>query len=92
MDRGKNYIKEEEICEVLNNNFQSVFTKERPFDGDETIQATPHKLGNISITKREIKDEMKNLDKWKATGPDEISNWVLKECAEELSKPLQIIF
>ena len=52
MDRGKNYIKEEEICEVLNNNFQSVFTKERPFDGDETIQATPHKLGNISITER----------------------------------------
>ena len=49
-------------------------------------------MGNISITKREIKDEMKNLDKWKATGPDEISNWVLKECAEELSKPLQIIF
>ncbi len=35
---------------------------------------------------------MKNLDIQKANGPDEISNWVLKECAEELSKPLQIIF
>ena len=29
MDKGKKFIKEEEICEVLNNNFQSVFTIER---------------------------------------------------------------
>ena len=92
MDKGQNFVKEEEICEILNNSFQSVFTKERPFEDDGTTQATPHKLGNIILSRREIKEELKNLDARKANGPDEISNWVLKECAEELSKGLQIIF
>ncbi len=32
------------------------------------------------------------MNKQKARGPDEISNWILSECAEELCKPLQIIF
>ena len=28
VDQGKNYVKEEEICEILKRSFQSVFTKE----------------------------------------------------------------
>ena len=32
------------------------------------------------------------LDKRKARGPDEVSPWVLKECAEELSLPIFMIF
>ena len=61
MDKNKNYINEEEICEVLNNNFQLVFTQEQPFDIDENTQVTSHKLGNIILSKREIKEEMKNF-------------------------------
>ena len=92
MDEGKTYTNEEEICEVLNKKFQSVFTSESRFEQDENEQANPHILTNICITRKEVEEEMKKLDKGKANGPDEISNWVLRECADELSIPLHIIF
>ncbi len=31
-EQDKNVVKDEEICEILNNNFQSVFTEKRPFE------------------------------------------------------------
>ena len=46
----------------------------------------------INFGKKEIIEELKDLNKQKASGPDEISNWILSECAEELCEPLQIIF
>ncbi len=32
------------------------------------------------------------MNKQKASGPDQISNWILSECAEELCEPLKLIF
>ena len=39
-----------------------------------------------------VEKELKAMDKYKSSGPDYISCWVLKECAEELSAPLMITF
>lgn len=41
--------------------------------------------------KREV-DEVINLDKWKETGPDDISSCVFREGATELVGPLHTIF
>ncbi len=51
-----------------------------------------HYIKYINFEKNEIVMELKDLNKQKACGPDEISNWILSECTEEFCKPLQIIF
>ena len=92
MDEGTSYTNEEDICEIFNKKFQSVFTKEKYFSENIGSCTGAEKLENISINKEMIEKELKEMDKNKASGPDEISCWVLKECAEELSVPLMIIF
>ena len=92
MEEGKSYTNEEDICEVFNRKFQSVFTKENNFTANAGSYESTQKLENISINKELVEKELKAMDKNKANGPDEISCWVLKECAEELSVPLTLIF
>ena len=92
MDEGKSFSNEEDICEIFNKKFQSVFTKENEFSGVAGSRKISPRLDSIVISKRMIEKELKSLDRNKACGPDEISSWVLKECAEELSGPLKIIF
>ena len=85
------YSKEEEMCEILNEKFQSVFVQD-PYFYMANTRTNVKNIENITLKKNEIKDLLKGLDKTKAEGPDEISNWVLKECAEELCTPLLLIF
>lgn len=49
-------------------------------------------VGNITLKKNDIKDLLKGSARTKAEGPDEISNWVLEECAEELCSSLSFMF
>ena len=80
------------MSEVLNKKFQSVFTKEPNFDGNQEAPIPKQKLKGIKLTKERVLKVLKNLDTNKAMGPDEISPWVLKECAEELCEPIFMIF
>ncbi len=61
-EEGKNFVKDEEICEILNNNFQAVFTEERPFEAVNE-QKMEHNIENINFGKKEIVEEMKDLNK-----------------------------
>ncbi len=49
-------------------------------------------MKDIIIRKDEVRDCMLALNKRKAMGPDQISGWMLSECAEELSFPLTEMF
>ena len=80
------------MSEILNKKFQSVFTKEPSFDTNQEAPKPKQKLGEIKLTKKKILKVLKNLDKSKAMGPDEVSPWILKECAEELCEPILMIF
>ncbi len=51
-----------------------------------------HNIEDINFRRKEIVEAMKDLNKQKASGPDEISNWILSVCPEELCKLMQIIF
>lgn len=77
---------------VLKSSFHSVYSKDRPQETVKIIQPTPHQLGNISLNRREVEEGMKNLDKRKANGLDDIYKWMLREYAEELSEPLELIY
>lgn len=45
------YVKEEENCQILNNRFQSVFTKVQPFAQDELTLESPYKLETFILQK-----------------------------------------
>ena len=65
-----------------------MFTKEEAWEednmGDEIEEGEI--LNSISVSRTEVLKKLKELDIRKAVGPDEISGWVLRECAEELSR------
>ena len=85
---------DEEIAEELNKQYSSVFTKESlenmPTFVAKTLITNP--LTTITIIKDDIAKILKTLHPRKAAGLDAIHPAVLREIAEIISKPLQIIY
>lgn len=52
----------------------------------------PDLLMDVSTSNIKVKDILSRLDTNKATGVDGISARILKECAQELSPPLTLLF
>ena len=51
-----------------------------------------HRINKIRLNDMEVKDVLLSLDPGTATGPNGISNKILRECASELASPLCDIF
>ena len=91
---------DEKIVEALSKQFSSVFTRETEFDSNDVRYGTS--LGNaqleencmeeIELSEELVRDVLREVKVNKAAGPDEIYGRVLNECADELAKPLFIIF
>ena len=85
---------DEEIAEELNKQYSSVFTKETidnmPNFVAKTLLTDP--LSTITIIKDDIAKILKTLHPRKAAGLDAIHPAVLREIADIISKPLQIIY
>ena len=80
--------------DALNNHFISVFTKEdlSKVPNIEDVEVTIPNISPIIFTQSGIQHLLSTLDVSKASGPDRVSPYTLKHCAEELSPVLQIIF
>ena len=80
--------------DALNNHFISVFTKEdlSKVPNIEDAEVTIPNISPIIFTQSGIQHLLSTLDASKARGPDRVSPYILKYCAEELSPVLQIIF
>jgi len=80
-------------CEILNSFFASVFTNE-----DTTTMPTfnernfSEELSKLEITELQVSNKLKSLDPSKSPGIDAIHPKILKECHEELAKPISTLF
>ena len=92
---GNAYTKsEKEKAETLNSFFTS---QSNLTDDNNTVPHLPQQthyppLNDIIITPEEVECILSNLQTGKANGPDNINNYVLKRCSQELSLPLSNLF
>ena len=67
--------------------FKSVFSVEEEFvELREEVRQVG--LQEVKVEKHEIGKLLEKLDVRKAMGPDEVSNWTLKECRKQLEEPI----
>ena len=85
---------DQEAAELFNEFFQSVFIDEGQEElPDFADQVEPDCiLQNIQLTPTEVLQELVELDKNKAAGPDGIPAMVLRRCANQLAGPLTHLF
>ena len=87
------HVTDKEKADCLNSYFAYISTLDDshavlpPF-----MELTDSVLDRIDISEEEIKDVIVNLDPNKASGPDLISNKMIKQVAGAIAKPLQIMF
>ncbi len=78
---------------LLNNFFFSNFT---PRESGSTLPVINEfqnpELSNIHLTVAEVRIALESIDISKATGPDELSGKILKECAPQLAPSLTSLF
>lgn len=77
-------------AELLNNQFKSVFTAPTP-EADHDLPTDTTQMPVFTI-RRGVLAQLKTLNLYKATGPDDISPRLLKELAETLADPLTDFF
>ena len=77
----KTYQTAEELSEIMNESFKSVFTVEEQF-------IEPNTTEEVVVQKQDVGRLLENLDVRKAMEPDGVSDWTLKECKEQLVQPI----
>jgi len=92
-DSGGNLcLESEEVEEVLNEYFASVFTGERDFVACEDSVKQADMLEPVDVKKEEVLGIFKNMRIDKSSGPDGIYPRLQREVREEIVAPLAMIF
>lgn len=83
---------DKDMCNILNNYFCSVFTRESDVTSIRTGGYNGEHLDNLIIEEDIVRRKIDNLKEGKAPGPDGISPTLLVNTREVISKPLTLIF
>ena len=79
-------------CDILNNQFQSVYTREDTQNLTDKGPSPNPTMENIAVKTPGVIKLLKNLNPYKATDPDTIPTFILKTATEELAPALTIFF
>ena len=91
-ENGKLHQEPEEKANILNRQYQSVFTDEDKSHIPEPSGTTYQSMPDIDITVEGVCKLLRNLNPRKASGPDQVPARLLKEMADELAPILTVIF
>eukprot|EP00061_Rhincodon_typus_P001467 g14874.t1 len=92
-DSGGNLCMEpEEVGEILNEHFASVFTSEKDLDVCEDRMKQADMLEQVYVRKEDVLEILKNMRIDESPGPDGIYPRLLREVKEEIAAPLAMIF
>ena len=80
------------MAEVLNKQYSSVFTDEDPNLPPNPPPKTCPNMSEIHFTPYMVTEVLKQIKNSSSPGPDEISQRILKETAQEISLPLSLLF
>ena len=91
---GQTHTETKEIANALNKHFHSVFTvdDEDNLPAIDTFDIVNSSFPLDSISNDNIASRLVNLNPDKAFGSDGVSPFVLKQCSNSLSIPLEILF
>jgi hypothetical protein len=78
--------------DILINQFKSVFTREENKTLPKTTKHISRSIPDLEIRSEGIEKLLKNKNTSKASGPDNIQNRILKECAKQLAPGLTSIY
>ena len=91
-DKGTIHTDDKDNAEILNNQFSSVFTTDDGTSPEVKGPKATIPIGDITFTKNGILKLLNELNPSKASGPDDISARILKECSEVIVDTLILIF
>ena len=91
-DNGILFSDAKNKAEILNKQYQSVFSKEDPTSIPTPSEASFPSMPEIVISQEGVLKLLKDLKENKASGPDNIPSRVLKVAAEPVSLCLQLLF
>ena len=91
-DKGRLCNAAVDKANILNRQYQSVFTQEEPGKAPCPDGLSYPDMNEFTVTTSEIHKLIQHLNPWKAAGPDNLSACFRKECAIELAPILAVIF
>ena len=90
--RGTLVSDHQDMANLLNDYFVSVFTKESPLEGICGDSSSSFYMDDVVFSEELVCNKLRSLKASKSPGPDGIHPAILHECSEILSVPLCIIF
>ena len=84
---------EKDVADVLNDYFSSVFTREDLSSIPEVCSDDgQQQLRVLEFSVEDVRKQLKHLKPNKSPGPDQIHPRLLRECADQIARPLWILF